>query len=180
MSKIYPRNLTARAAYRVQGNPESTRLESGVGNCFPGLEFDHRNLDRRFLPGVVVEFVSADEPPEKVPQSSGARLVELNALDPGLTASSSASPDEQSALAVLRQQINNSDIDPTTQTWYISAITQAGIRIDLAAPIAGGGQRFGADDAARPLPHPRIRDHRPVGPIELGLRVRGRLRQAAQ
>lgn len=138
MSKIFPRNLTARAAYRVQGNPESTRLESGVGNCFPGLEFDHRNLDRRFLPGLVVEFVSANEPPDKVPQSSGARLVELNPSDPGLTAPSTATLDEQSALTALRQQINNSDIDPTTQAWYISAITQAGIRIDLAVPIVGG------------------------------------------
>ena len=44
--KIFPRNLTARAAHRVAGNPASTRLESGVGNCYPGLEFDHRNLDR--------------------------------------------------------------------------------------------------------------------------------------
>lgn len=138
MSKIFPRNLTARAAYRVQGNPESSRLESGVGNCFPGLEFDHRNLDRRFFPGLVVEFVSADESPEKVPPSSGARLVELNPLDPGLTAPSTASPDEQSALTALRQQISASNIDPTTQAWYISAITQAGIRIDLAAPNAGG------------------------------------------
>ena len=30
----------------VTGNPVTTRLEGGVGNCFPGLEFDHRNLDR--------------------------------------------------------------------------------------------------------------------------------------
>jgi hypothetical protein len=28
----------------------STRLESGVGNCFPGLECDLRNLERRFFP----------------------------------------------------------------------------------------------------------------------------------
>ena len=32
-----------------------------MGNCFPGLEYDHRNLDRRFLPGLLVEFVSADD-----------------------------------------------------------------------------------------------------------------------
>ena len=34
----------------VAGNPISTRLESGIGNCFPGLECDLRNLERRFFP----------------------------------------------------------------------------------------------------------------------------------
>lgn len=34
----------------VVGNPISTRLESGIGNCFPGLECDLRNLERRFFP----------------------------------------------------------------------------------------------------------------------------------
>jgi hypothetical protein len=63
--KLVPRNV---AAYRrgrapkpsmdvnlVTGNPMSTRLESGVGNCFPGLECDLRNLERRFFP-----FLEAD------------------------------------------------------------------------------------------------------------------------
>jgi hypothetical protein len=52
--KLIPRNA---AAFRrgstprmVAGNPVSTRLESGVGNCFPGLECDLRNLERRFFP----------------------------------------------------------------------------------------------------------------------------------
>ena len=34
----------------VAGNPISARLESGIGNCFPGLECDLRNLERRFFP----------------------------------------------------------------------------------------------------------------------------------
>jgi Ferritin-like len=55
--KIHPRNRTARlAAARAAGNPVVTELESGVGNCFPGLEFDARNLDRRFFPYLVVDF----------------------------------------------------------------------------------------------------------------------------
>jgi hypothetical protein len=37
-------------ASTVAGNPVSTRLESGIGNCFPGLECDLRNLERRFFP----------------------------------------------------------------------------------------------------------------------------------
>jgi hypothetical protein len=41
----------------VTGNPVNTRLESGVGNCFPGLEFDLRNLERRFFPFLAVDFI---------------------------------------------------------------------------------------------------------------------------
>lgn len=54
--KIFPRNLTARADYAVRGNPSGSRPESGVDNCFPGLEFDQRNLERAFFPGLVVDF----------------------------------------------------------------------------------------------------------------------------
>src|SRR5205809_996387 len=125
MSKIFPRNLTARAAYRVLGNPESTRLESGVGNCFPGLEYDHRNLDRRFMPGLLVEFVSADDSPQAVVQTRGARLIELNSRDPAFAAASSAPPAERVALATLQQQIVAADADPDTQGWFISAIIQS-------------------------------------------------------
>src|ERR1700761_8134646 len=59
--KIFPRNLTARAAYQVPGNPAVTRLEDAVGNCYPGLEVDVRNFDRRFFPGLVFEFVPRDD-----------------------------------------------------------------------------------------------------------------------
>jgi hypothetical protein len=54
--KLLARNVTAFRRSRskdvrvVVGNPVSTRLESGVGNCFPGLECDLRNLERRFFP----------------------------------------------------------------------------------------------------------------------------------
>jgi hypothetical protein len=58
--KIFPRNLTARADYLVRGNPTNTRLESGVDNCYPGLEFDQRNLDKAFFPGLVFEFHRSD------------------------------------------------------------------------------------------------------------------------
>ncbi|MFJ2689438.1 ferritin-like domain-containing protein [Pseudomonas sp. NPDC087336] len=53
--KLYPRNLTAHADIVVAGNPVTSRTESGVENCFPGLEFDQRNLDKRFFPGLVFE-----------------------------------------------------------------------------------------------------------------------------
>ena len=56
--KIFPRNLTAQADYLVPGNPVISRPEDAVANCFPGLELDVRNLDRRFFPGLVFNFVS--------------------------------------------------------------------------------------------------------------------------
>jgi hypothetical protein len=65
-AKLLPRNAAALrrgqspiAATRVvAGNPISTRLESAIGNCFPGLEFDIRNLERRFFPFLETDFGS--------------------------------------------------------------------------------------------------------------------------
>src|SRR5437773_10778468 len=99
--KIFPRNLTARASVQVVGNPESTRLESGVGNCFPGLEFDHRNLDRRFLPGIVVEYVVTSGPARV--NAQGAQFVQLDFRDSGLLPSTLASANEVAALQQLGQ-----------------------------------------------------------------------------
>ena len=65
--------MTARAAKQVDGNPDISRPEDAVGNCYPGLDIDVRNLDRRFFPGLVFEFVAYDatierqpEPPERL------------------------------------------------------------------------------------------------------------------
>jgi hypothetical protein len=65
--KLLPRNVAAfrrgagpaRALRTVPGNPVSTRLESGVGNCFPGLECDLRNLERRFFPFLEVDVLAS-------------------------------------------------------------------------------------------------------------------------
>lgn len=64
--KLLPRNVAAfrragdvqRILRTVPGNPVSTRLESGVGNCFPGLECDLRNLERRFFPFLEVDVLA--------------------------------------------------------------------------------------------------------------------------
>jgi hypothetical protein len=59
--KLQARNRTARIArVRAAGNPVVTELESGVGNCFPGLEIDLRNLDRRFFPYLAVDFAAGE------------------------------------------------------------------------------------------------------------------------
>ena len=71
--KVFPRNLTARAAYRVSGNPAVTRPEDAVANCFPGLELDVRNLDRRFFPGLVFEFVVRNDTGAPVHRSQPIR-----------------------------------------------------------------------------------------------------------
>lgn len=72
--KLIPRNATARQASApmlAAGNSVATLLESGVGNCFPGLECDLRNLERRFFPHLECDMAS------RVVQVGGqARLVE--------------------------------------------------------------------------------------------------------
>ena len=68
-TKLIPRNAPAlrksreknRMPHLVAGNPVSTRLESGIGNCFPGLECDLRNLERRFFP-----FLEMDMPGNEI------------------------------------------------------------------------------------------------------------------
>lgn len=55
-NRIFPRNLTANAAFLVKGNPMNSRPEDSVENCYPGLEFDQRNIDKVFFPGLVFEF----------------------------------------------------------------------------------------------------------------------------
>jgi hypothetical protein len=52
-----PANLTAAAAqlaYRGRGNPPVTHPMSAISNCFPGLEFDFRNIWRRLFKGIVL------------------------------------------------------------------------------------------------------------------------------
>jgi hypothetical protein len=106
--KIFPRNLTARAATLVAGNPVTTRLESGVGNCFPGLEFDHRNLDRRFFPGLIFEFTA-----------TGPRLVNVDSNDPELKGE-----------PALKKTLAGKDGKSLTEgAWFIQQITQGGTSI---------------------------------------------------
>lgn len=77
VGKIFPRNLTARAAHQVAGNPDISRPEDAVANCYPGLELDVRNLDRRFFPGLLFNYIARPDnsEPYKTPMRYGARLV---------------------------------------------------------------------------------------------------------
>jgi hypothetical protein len=103
-TKISPCNLTARAEFRVVGNPVVTRPEDAIANCYPGLELDIRNLDRRFFPGLVFNFVEpADE--RKPGMEYGAKLAYVDARqDPDVESGSDLfgrlTGDEGKALAV--------------------------------------------------------------------------------
>jgi hypothetical protein len=60
-------NLTAQIHHRGAGNPASISPRSAISNCFPGLEFDFRNLWRRAFEGIVLiennnYVVSIDDP----------------------------------------------------------------------------------------------------------------------
>lgn len=51
---IEPKNVTAQLHYRAAGNPPSTLPDAAISNCFPGLEFDFRNVWRRLFEGIEV------------------------------------------------------------------------------------------------------------------------------
>ena len=101
---IQPRNLSAVAQERrrVVGNPASARLESGVGNCCPGLEWDVRNLEGRFFPGLLFWVVT--EPlapvPEALPDQAGIRLKYLDYLADPMLPERSAEPVENVFLSM--------------------------------------------------------------------------------
>ncbi|MBB2932052.1 ferritin-like domain-containing protein [Paraburkholderia silvatlantica] len=116
---LFPRNLTAQAAHRVAGNPVTTRTESGVGNCFPGLEFDHRNLDTRFFPGLIFSF---GDPAQMLPL-----LVTVDPSDPALSATK---PDGVEALSADVIAALN---DLRVGRWRVTSITQGDRTLSLVS-----------------------------------------------
>lgn len=123
INKILPRNLTARAAYNVPGNPPSTRPESGVSNCYPGLEYDHRNLDRRFFPGLIFEFVSQSDATTPEAAKQGALLRAVDAAD----ARAAALPGGEAVASALIRQLQGTDGDALQANgarWYLASIKQ--------------------------------------------------------
>lgn len=110
-NKIFPRNLTAQAAYQIAGNPVVTRPEDAVANCFPGLELDIRNLDRRFFPGLVFDFIE-----------SGARLAYVDVFeDPDLQQNT---PEAQELYLKLADDATLGEL--SRGHWYIDRIEQNG------------------------------------------------------
>ncbi len=83
---IAARNLSAvrdQLAYRGRGNPPVSHPTSAISNCFPGLEFDFRNIWRRIFVGIVLSesnnFVTEIEDP-KYAGLKGCRLLAINGV----------------------------------------------------------------------------------------------------
>jgi Ferritin-like len=135
-AKIFPRNLTARAEFLIAGNPAVTRPEDAMANCFPGLEIDVRNLDRRFFPGLVFNFVDDDDD-----QRSGARLAYVDALeDPDLQLNSAATQsrlyknlkiDPTVAQALYKKLTADQTPLPTSVDWYLDWLQVGNKRISM-------------------------------------------------
>jgi hypothetical protein len=114
--KIFPRNLTARAEYLVPGNPVITRPEDAVANCFPGLEVDIRNLDRRFFPGLVFDFVE-----------DGVRLMYVDVFQDPETRL------DTPAARKLFFRLSTDDMQKALSdgVWYLEWVEQGGKRISM-------------------------------------------------
>jgi hypothetical protein len=52
--KIEARNIAAQLAHLGRGNSPMSHPMSAISNCFPGLEFDFRNIWRRIFVGIVL------------------------------------------------------------------------------------------------------------------------------
>ena len=105
--KFVPLNATAaRITDYVVGNPVNTRLESGVGNCFPGLEMDLRNLERRFFPFLEVNF------------NFDSNAIVVVSVDIDGVASSNLSQALQNHYQLIAEDMGNDAV-----TWTIDTIT---------------------------------------------------------
>ncbi len=115
-----------RYAEPAYGNPTSTLMESGVGNCFPGLEFDLRQLDTRFFPGLVFAFPGVT--PAGPDGTQGAQLAFLDPSgDPMLGW-------DAPWVAELNAQLGgDAGAALGSGQWYLHWVEQGGKRIELYA-----------------------------------------------
>ncbi len=108
----------------VLGNPASTLMESGVGNCYPGLEFDLRQLDVRFFPGLTFEFLGIE--PSGPDGTQGAHLVNAD------VESDPIFEEDAGWLGTLKQQLNGPEGAALGDgEWYLHWVEQYGKRIAL-------------------------------------------------
>ena len=83
--KVKPKNQTAKQLlHRADGNPPSTLPDSAISNCFPGLEFDFRNVWRRIFVGIVMHeadsyVVGVDDP--KLESLLHCRIIKVDGHD---------------------------------------------------------------------------------------------------
>jgi hypothetical protein len=98
---VAPRNVTAQLHHRAAGNPVSTLPSTAISNCFPGLEFDFRNLWRRAFVGIVLlecgNLVVAAEDPQ-YQDLVNHRLLRVDGVPIVATVSGPTTPDGSSEL----------------------------------------------------------------------------------
>jgi len=107
-------------------------MESGVANCFPGLEWDIRELDRRFFPGLVFQFIQTPlyPVPGILPVQQGAKLAWIDSLDDPALPFTSDQEWVQSLRSVLEQNIGQ--INPLSQgRWYLESFEQHGKKFSV-------------------------------------------------
>src|SRR5882672_7668955 len=94
--KIKPGNLSAQLHHRGTGNPVSVLPRTAISNCFPGLEFDFRNLWRRSFEGIVLlennNYVVAAEDP-RYDDLVDRRLLTIDGLETMVPTTGPAFPD---------------------------------------------------------------------------------------
>jgi hypothetical protein len=84
LEEISPKNLTAQMNHRARGNPPGTLASSSVGNYYPGLELDLRNLWRRIFIGIELHEAVAvvlsveDEAPAELRSLLNEILISVN------------------------------------------------------------------------------------------------------
>ncbi len=106
------------------GNPVSTLFESGVGNCFPGLEFDVRQLDARFFPGLVFAFPGVT--PAGPDGTQGAVLAFVDTSGDPMLAGDAAWVTKLNAA-----YSGDAGAALGDGTWYLHWVEQDGKRIEL-------------------------------------------------
>jgi hypothetical protein len=144
-SKLLPRNVAALRRFQdpaaapreVTGNPVMTRLESGIGNCFPGLECDLRNLERRFFPFLEIE----------INFSVAQGVMQVSAVDvPGVEAAAgngTLTATDAAAYRTIAQDLGN------RTSWVVSSIAgnfgpfgHRSLNPDTLTGVSSGDQRL--------------------------------------
>ncbi|OAN90786.1 ferritin-like domain-containing protein [Sulfitobacter geojensis] len=131
LNKARKADADGNPAYRepILGNPVSTLMESGVGNCFPGLEFDLRQLDVRFFPGLVFEFLGIT--PAGPDGTQGARLTYAFPKGDPIIADKYTHDGPDWVTDLKKQFAGPAGSALGSGTWYLHFVEQDGKRIML-------------------------------------------------
>ncbi len=118
---LVPRNLTAQLLYEAAGNPPSSRPETAVANCCPGLEFDFRAVWRHIFKGLELREHDSlvvrvdDDCPSKYRHLEGHRMLSIHL------------PGEKDAIKVVTEITGPAASDPRNQVKLTTDENPAGL-----------------------------------------------------